>query len=298
MNVPRKLTIQLTSLLDLMLIVIFAQYIEIRETSAARERQRAVQAAADREAVAAEREQHLAALSSEREELERRRAEFDAERDEIAQREAELSEALRHALEQQKQIGDIVAELFHVPDALIQELLQQRDSDPAARSAAEVESLKQAFRELGELRGAEALKHLLTYEELRKRCDIWEIYITEEGVAIFDAGEASKQFRFREAEAAARGPRTRAEIREEDEEAAQRFADRIFDFYKTLPQSKSVVIMLLSYSKSTSYNWRRPAILGLSKAADRMRTDSNGRTRFEYALIGPVDPPSDVSRSQ
>jgi hypothetical protein len=281
-----------------MLIVIFAQYIEIRETSAARERQRTLQAAAERELLAAERERQLAAVSAERRAVERSQADLEAEREEIEQRERELREALEHALEQQQQVGDIVSELFRVPDELIQELLQQRDSDAGARSAAEIESLKQAFREFGQLRGVAAVKHLLTYEELRKRCDIWEIYITAEGIAIFDAGDASKQFRFREADADSGGPRTRAEIRAEDETAAQKFADRIFDFYKTLPQSKSVVIMLLSYSKTTSYNWRRPAILGLSKAADRMRADSSGRTRFEYALLGTVDPPSPETRPQ
>ena len=289
---PRRLTIQLASLLDLMLIVIFAQYVEMWETEAARDKQRASEAVRDREALATESARSRSELSSEREALDRDRASFAAQQDETQQREEELRGALDHAIDQQRQIGDIVSELYQVPDDLVQQLIPQQSSDAGDRSDAENENLKKAFRELAALRGVNAVKHLLTYQELRKRCDIWEIYITAEGVAVFDAGTASKQFRYRDAMSLDAGSRTRSQIRAEDEAAAERFAQQLFDFYKTLPQSKSVVILLLSYSKTTSYNWRRPAILGLAKAADRMRTDSDGRSRFEYALIGPVDAPA------
>ena len=99
---------------------------------------------------------------------------------------------------------------------------------------------------------------------MRKRCDIWEIYINDTGMAVFSGSGQTHTFRA---------------------ETAQEFAAEIYERYKTLPQPKSLVIMLLSYGdvKASIYE---AAIDGLPVVAERMRTDQSGRSRFEYAVLG------------
>lgn len=285
---PRKLTFQLTPLLDLLLIVIFAQYMEVQETASqnqAEVRQRAEAQLAVQELRHAEK---LAELGEEQQQVRQQQAGLDEARQKFVQRERDIRDALRVVLERQREVGDIVAQLFQVPEELVDDLLNPRDLGAHARSDEELAELRTAFRDLAKLRGTEAMKHLLTYQELRKRCDIWEIYISQQGLVTVDAAAQSKRFRFRRLEDSALR-QTGEEIEQKNRDAAERFADYIFEFYKTLPQTKGVVIILLSYDEQTNYHWRRPALVGLSLAADRMRADSNGRTRFEYAVIGPID---------
>ncbi|MDA0282836.1 MAG: hypothetical protein O3B86_05730, partial [Planctomycetota bacterium] len=120
------------------------------------------------------------------------------------------------------------------------------------------------FRSFSEQKPGESVRHLLTFEEMRKRCDIWEIYINDTGMAVFSGSGQTHTFRA---------------------ETAQEFAAEIYERYKTLPQPKSLVIMLLSYGdvKASIYE---AAIDGLPVVAERMRTDQSGRSRFEYAVLG------------
>ncbi|HAW28849.1 MAG TPA: hypothetical protein DCY03_12135, partial [Planctomycetaceae bacterium] len=70
------------------------------------------------------------------------------------------------------------------------------------------------------------VKHFLTYDELTKRSDIWELYLTENGVFRLKIGAKSTDFRA---------------------DTSQDFVDRFYAVYKTVPQPKSLVIILFSY---------------------------------------------------
>ena len=274
MHARRRLTFQLTPLLDLLLIVIFAQYMEVRETSLRAETQVERQATAE---IAAVRRQH----ADDERRLDEARTRVAELEERLGQRQAELASEVQDLLERQEQIGDLVAEMFRVPDAVIESTLKSLAATDQPRSPEELEQLRTQFRELAARRGHEAVKHLLTHAELRKRVDIWEIYIDRSGIVRLNTGDRVQQFRFDvELEAASAGEQQR-----QSDRAAGRFADRLFDIYKSLPQPKSVVILLFSYG-NIPYGVRKPAFDGLRLAADRMRTDSNGRSRFEYATLG------------
>ncbi|HUG91162.1 MAG TPA: hypothetical protein VML55_10025 [Planctomycetaceae bacterium] len=276
MPARRRLTFQLTPLLDLLLIVIFAQYMEVREASARAELRVERQAAAE---IAGVRSRHA---DDERRlrEAQVRLAELEGSLDE---RQRALEAEVQELLDRQERVGDLIAEMFKVPDELVDAALTSIAASDQPRSAAELDQLRLEFRELAARRGHEAVKHLLTHAELRKRVDIWEIHIDRTGLVRLNTGDRVQQFRF---DLEPGGERLAPEEQQRrSDRAAERFANRLFDIYKSLPQPKSVVILLFSYG-NIPYGVRKPAFDGLRMAADRMRTDSNGRSRFEYATLG------------
>ena len=260
----RRIAFHLTPLLDLLLIVIFAQYIEVRDQT-----RREQMATSQRlQAVERERDEALQAVAALRDtDANDRRRQDDAlqrlrsENETLRQQQAELAEALRQAAEQRDRVGALTALLFDVPPELMTRALE---APAAERTPAEVERLRAQFRELAQMRAGAAVKHLLTYDELRKRADVWDVYVAETGEIAFSAGEQRRTFR-------ADTPET--------------FAARLYDIYKSLPQPKGLVIILLSYGDAKAV-WREAAIKGLPQAAARMREDAAGRTRFEYAVLG------------
>lgn len=260
----RKLTFQLTPLLDLLLIVIFAQYLEVAHTT--QEQVDAVRARAEQQVSSLQQEHEQAVSRSESAEQEKTRlqAELGELQKDFDKQIRELTEALKNALKREEQVGDIVAELFQVPENLVSEALEPDRVNERIRSPEEVRKLRAAFRELAAKRGREVVKHLLTYEELRKRCDIWELYIEEDGSVLFHTGNNTFSFRADSPEA---------------------FADIMFQRYKSVPQPKSLVIMLLSYADARA-GPRHAALNGLPLAAAQMRSDAGGRSRFEYAVLG------------
>ena len=233
---PRRLVPQLTSLLDLLLIVIFAQYMDVEETSG-----QMVQAAnLSAQSAQAEAEEHIAAERTERERAERERdaamrtheiavGERDAaarerdaawqERDAAAQerdaaqrehgatvetledtrrelttvrtklastqaevqqlhqqltREQGLTQQVKlQAAADRGRIAHLASQMLQVPEAVF---LQALTTVPKERQA---ELLRQ-FKALRDKTPAALVRHLLTVDELKKRTDIWEIFLNKD----------------------------------------------------------------------------------------------------------------------
>lgn len=267
---PRKLSFQLTPLLDLLLIVIFAQYLEMQETTERQEAELRQEAQSRVAAARQEYRQALGRLSAAREQLDALQQRKSELQQQWEKRETVLEESLRRAIRQQKRVGDLVAELFDVPEGLIEQALDPRNN--ARRSEQEREELRQAFEELARQRGRAVIRHLLTYEEIRKRADVWELYVTEDGMIVLTAGDNTYRFRA---------------------ETPEMFEQKLFARYKSLPQPKSLVIILFSYGDAKA-GTREAVLEGLPRVAGRMRADTSGRTRFEYANLG-FQPRSAVS---
>ena len=268
-NLVRRFHFQLTPLLDLLLIVIFAQYLDVQQ-QAERESVRIEQQAAERERML---EQRFAAAQSE---LETARQALELERARVAEREAviaaeatELRQRMDDTLDQQRRAANLIAELFNVPQALIDEALKPRPIGTPARPASEIERLRDRFRELATLRGPDVIEHLLSYDELRKRADVWTLRIQSNGELVFSAGEQTQSFRAT---------------------TAEQFASRLFDRYKTLPQPKGLVVLLVSYGDARA-DVRQAVLNGLPEAIRLMREDRLGRTQFEYAVLGFIPEP-------
>mgnify|MGYP002628818509 FL=1 len=266
----RRLTFQLTPLLDLLLIVIFAQFMDVRDTTTEHEQSTSSQLTAAQEELAGTQDQ-LAKIIAEKNEAEADREFLRESLQELKKSTSSmeferksLEESLKRAHEQRDTIANLVADLFDLPDETINELIRTRTPENVRLTPEQVERLREEFKSFAEQNPGESVRHLLTFEEMRKRCDIWELYINDTGQTVFSGSGQTHTFR--------------AETTEE-------FANELYERYKTLPQPKSLVIILLSYGdvKASIYE---AAVDGLPVVAERMRTDQSGRSRFEYAVLG------------
>lgn len=283
----RRLTFQLTPLLDLLLIVIFAQFMDTQETTA-RIEQRA-------EAMTTQAEQQVAQLEQLKAVEQERAKQLFAEKTKALQaiekaREAnaateermrslqqqsekaqmEQSEQIERLRDQRDRVGELVQQLFQLPENTLDPLLKSRGTPDSPETREQRERIRQQLKDLAEARGEDVVRHFLTYDELTKRSDIWDLYLTENGVFQLQIGDKSADFR--------------AATKEE-------FVDRFYAVYKTTPQPKSLVIILFSYGDAKA-SVRFAATQGLPLVAERMRADSSGRTRFEYAVMGFVPQPA------
>ena len=108
------------------------------------------------------------------------------------------------------------------------------------------------------------MEHLLTFHELRKRCDLWDLYIQDDGLIVLTVNGQ------------------RQALRAED---ATTFADRVFEAYKALPQPKSLVLILVSYGDAR-LGVRQAVLDGLPGALERIRADDESRSRYDFAVLG------------
>ena len=245
----RKLTFQLASLLDLLLIVMFAQYLEV-QTVAQQQTER----------IEAERQTSAADLEA----LQHRLTDLQQQLSQWEDRQRAVDKAEHSGVEQ---LGRLFGELFRIPEATIQKIARQRSQDEAGLSPAEIATLLKEFQSLATARGDQVVDHLLTFVEMRKRFDVWEIYLEKNGALVVTAGSHQKR------------------LQTGVIETAEQFSDELFKLYKSFPQTKSVVLILASYGDSEYFRW--DAVLkGLPIVAERMRLDSNGTARFEFAALG------------
>lgn len=260
----RRPMLQLTALLDLLLITIFAQFLEVK-TAVDRDATVKVEKEVQLSQRLKDLERQIEELQTAKRHLETSLARADTatqENAELRKRQTELDDSLKAALAQRDLLGEITAEVFKLPADMIDKTL--KPGDATRLSPQEVEALKKQARELAENRAGATTRHLLTWSELRKRSDVWDVTLDASGLTTFNPGAAPQEFRAPTAEA---------------------FARELFDRYKTAPQPKGLVIILVWWG-NTPARWREAAIEGVRLAADRMREDSAGRTRFEYAILG------------
>lgn len=258
----RRLTFQLLPLLDLLLIVFFAQYLEVsllvREESGRSE--------AAQQSLSDELDEALKQLLALKDKL--------ADLDDLKSERAALSREVRRAQTQRDLIGEMVVELFRLPESAVDAVVRQKSAVGPGPTATEIRQLKRQLQSLSQERGEEIVEHLLTFHELRKRCDLWELYIQDDGQIVFTVGSQRQAFRA---------------------ELTEAFSSRLFDAYKALPQPKSLVLILVSYGDAR-LGVRQAVLDGLPPALERIRADDEGRSRFDFAVLGyrPESPKGDT----
>ena len=246
MKLPtRRMTFQLTPLLDLLLIVIFAQFIEVRDTSTKSE---------------SVIEQQKAEAQLEMEEKARKlREQMDAEH---ADRMTQLEQKEKSLLAQREQVGNVLSEVFNMSDKAFERVLRANSADTYSNE--QKQRMQKALGSLRSSKGRELLKMLVSYGEMQKRCDIWEVHVEGNELIQFSAGGITTNIR--------------ADTKDE-------ITDELFKAYKTLPEPKTLVIILFSYG-NTNAGARRRAEEALPDAIAKMRADTGQRNWFEFAILG------------
>ena len=272
---PGRFNLQLTPLLDLLLIVIFAQYLDVQEQAqqeSVQSQQQVEQSrreyenrlTADRQALAEIHQQQLAELEQQRNRLAAQQEALTLSQQVLANRQTTTEQQVSEMIAQQMQAASLMAELFQVPKSLIDEALKPLPAGVPSRTVAEQSRLRGEFEKLAAARGAEVVEFLLSYDELRKRADVWTIHVDTNGTVHFSAAGSEQLFRV---------------------STPEDFASSLFDRYKRLPQPKGLVVLLVSFGDARA-DIRQAVITGLPDAVRRMRDDRLGQTQFEYAVLG------------
>jgi hypothetical protein len=162
----RRLSLQLTPLLDLLLIVIFAQYLEVRHDTAL------VQQTQQRQ----------------REEVERERETLRAQREQ--QRQA--TDSLQAQLDQ---VSHVLAETFAVPERVLGELVRLRQQGNEA-DAARLEAARLQLASLLGDRAENYVDFVTQYAEMQKHVTLWELHLQNSGQALLINADQRVAFAF------------------------------------------------------------------------------------------------------
>ncbi|MEZ5949063.1 MAG: hypothetical protein R3C12_07585 [Planctomycetaceae bacterium] len=266
----KRLSLQLTPLLDLLLIVIFAQYLEIEQKSTAESEAQAAREARQQFELRQSREQLkftqdvLAATRAFHDNTEQQLAELKNQQQASRDEQQDLLTKLSEVGSQRDRIVSALKQAFAGSSEEIVQLLEQLAHSPGTPQPISPESIQKLADQVAQAPPRDLALLLLAYEEIRKRCDIWELHLDSQGIFTLFDGNTRHSFRA---------------------SSAEDFQRRLFDLYKSLPQAKSLVILLVSYGEVRA-DLRQNMLMSMPIVTDRMRNDASGLTRFEYAVIG------------
>jgi len=277
----RRFTLQLTPLLDLLFIVLYAQYIDLQQATRreiAQETERRHEAEAERvqaekagRAAAKLRTDALTQLS----ELNQKIDQFEVEKRRLT-RELELARAQteregqaredieKAAARDRAAIGQIVQNVLRINQEAILEAIQGAPTPDRQK-------LRVEFEEMSTKSAAALIHHLRATEELKKRADLWEVYIGDDNtVKVTLVGDVMAE---------------NLQVQSSDQ-----LANKIAEVARQRGEPKSLVIILLSWSNAD----RRTRDLtrqALDEVTTVLKADWPGK-RIEVAPLGytPVPP--------
>ncbi len=278
MKIRRRITLQLTPLLDLLLVVIFAQYIHMEQTAGRQVEAAASEAQVRIDAIGEEIEtarkersdadikrlQAFEELKGRDETLTEARGEISALRTRVKELEISSEEQRRQHREDLTRLGRIAANLLRIDPVLFAETMESLPAD-------EVRGLKEGFEDLRGKSAEALIRHLREIDAIRKRCDLWEVHIETEGRILF---------RFTGAD-------------EADSFWAGSSEDFVLKAQKGIARAaepKSLVLILFSYSDAT-WGARQPVEEGVDLLKIWLRKEFTGKA-FHVARMGySLSPP-------
>lgn len=252
----RRLTLQLTPLLDLLLIVMFIQYIENRNRSVAAEESFSSQRAeleSLRSQLQLEAEERQATLEEQ----------FAKQRQTVDELRRVYDDRFRSIIDQHHQIGTLLAETLNLPGATMAEILKLRTSG-TPEDAQRLTDATEHLRELMNARGEEVFRFLVKVDEMQKHVSIWEVHVQDNGQAMISDGE---------------------QLFVSDFGSEADFSVRMFEASKSFADPKTQVIILLTWGDAQG-GARRKAIDGMPLLTDQLRRDSAGIRWYDFSIVG------------
>ncbi|MFH5806223.1 hypothetical protein [Alienimonas sp. DA493] len=264
-----RLRFQLTPLLDLLLIVVFAQFLEGKQADEVRDERAEELIAARLDALDEER----AELDELREVLNERNVRLEEERDRAVELARSAVRTARDVEAAANRSADLLTELLDVPEAIAEQI----SPEPRSDAERDLEAARERVAQLRDQKGFEVLRFLAGYEELLKRAEIWTLHVRGGGFVALSTGENVELIRLE-----ADGQRERAE----------EFVRKLFAATKTLPQPKGLVVILVSFDRTARAGVYQPVLDGLGEAVRRLEVDQGGRTQYEFAVLGAAPEPT------
>jgi chromosome segregation ATPase len=258
----RRLTFQLTPLLDLLLIVIFAQFMDVRETTQKQEseaNQQIASATENLEAARTELDEISKELKTKRDAI----ADLETKSERVIEDRDTLKKALENSQGQRDAIAGLFPELFNVDEETMQKFIRQKEAEGVRLTKEQVEKLRQEFRRLSVITPQQAVEHLITYQEMLKRVDVWRIHVDARGVTKVEAGKNTIEFRA---------------------ETARDFEREMIERISVLPRPKGVVVIMLSFG-NVRLGLHEAVKIGLNGTTRTLNTLTD-ESKFYSAVVG------------
>ena len=265
----RRMVFQLTALLDLLLVVLFAQYLETQEASNRAVRvQQALRLRAESERGETDKLRQAATtrMSELTDQIERLTAERDRLSTEVsaARQQAGTAQAMsadeqKQAAEQMAALGKLFQQRLNIaPEALATYL--------SGASAGERQRLLDAMQQLRGGSTATVIHHLRATLEFRKLSSLWEIHIFDDNSVRIRVDEEDVVPRFHPANASA-------------------FANKLIEAAKEKGEPRSLVVVLLTWSDADRRT-RELVARGAQDAIANLRSAWGAPKRIELSRLG------------
>lgn len=263
----QSIRFQLTSLMDLLLIIVFAQYLEFHSSQTRVEENAEREVAEARQLAQGELDAKLAELDRLRQRIEQEKAQLQSQRDASLSQAADADRRLELTQNVIKRLLDLDADVVD----------SERSSE---ESLAALDDASALSSRISEMDGAQLLRFLVGYDELLKRADLWTIHVSDRGdIEIVTGPEPDDATSFR-LEGQTQPARTAS------------FIQQMRTAYSQMQQPQAMVILLVSYSPRAIAGNFQPVLDGLPNLVDQLEADFDGRTRFEFSVIGAVTDPA------
>jgi hypothetical protein len=255
-GVRKRIALQLTPLLDLLLIVMFIQYMDMKQQA---------------EVVSTEFTQKQTALDEQRRLLDLELAARIRDQDvslqqqkaELEQQRVEYAERFRSILEQHQQAAKSLAEALKLPGNLMEQIVRLRSSGNA-EDARRLEEASRSLTELVSTRGEQLMQMAIRFDEMQKHMSVWEIHLQSNGQALFTDGQQSRTIAF---------------------ETSEGFLSGIFEASKAFAEPRTLVLIALTYG-DTQAGQRRRATDAMPELIRMLRKDSGDIRWYDFSLMG------------
>lgn len=272
----RRMVFQLTALLDLLLVVLFAQYMEtqgasrraVRAEAQRRVREASLRVQAEQSRQESERQAKVAmadrsTMAGQLEDLKTQNRQLQASlsdaRQRLGEEQAGRVEDQKRAAEQLAQVGEIFRQRLNIDPKTLNAILDSASPADRDRFLQEVQNLKGA-------RSASIVQYLRATVEFKKVCNLWEIHIFDDNsVRIrFDGKDFGSRFYVG---------------------SAADFANHLIEAAKENGEPRSLVVVLLTWSNADRKT-RDGVSAGLQEAAAALRNAWGSPKRIEVSKLG------------
>ena len=170
-------------------------------------------------------------------------------------------ETAKQAAESMEKIAEIGKELFNISEESAAQLTRNLDG-------AQAERIRQQIADTKEMSSSEAITHLIKLDELQKRCDFWELYITGAGYLEFTVNEKEL-----------------GSLAVNEGVDSEHVVNQLVEWVQNMEEPKSLVLIVLA-RENPGQRALKTVREGLNRFRDHQNTQPHSKTRYEIAYWG------------
>lgn len=286
MKARRKILLQLTPILDLMITILFVQTVLLQGISreaisysekAAQTERKLKDIVSDTLKESRELSERLQRdnqeLAKERNDLQNQLNESRDALKKVQEQQEAASENAKHATENFQKIAGLTKNLFDIPDDTIKSLMANIDPGQAERIGEALEQIKKESPE-------KAIRELRKVDEFRRMCDFWEIRMNSDHWVIVSVNE-----------------RERGKFLVQDNRDKEYMINELENATRQIDEPKSLVIVTLSYENPT-INLLNRTRKGVEMFLERRNSMPHSKTQYKFTEWGPVANGQDVKENK